>query len=68
MKWAGHVARMVDRRGAYRILVGRPEGRKPLGRPTRRWDDNSKMDLQEVEWGATNWIDLAQDRAGGGLL
>jgi hypothetical protein len=49
--WAGHVARMGEGRGAYRILVGRPEGRRPLGRPRRRWEDNIKMDLQEVEWG-----------------
>jgi hypothetical protein len=51
MKWAGHVARMGEKRGAYRILVGRPEGRRPLGRPRRRWDDNIKMDLQEAERG-----------------
>jgi hypothetical protein len=48
-------------RGAYRILVGRPEGRKPLGTPRRRWDDNIKIDLQEVGWGM-GWIDMAQDR------
>jgi hypothetical protein len=52
MRWAGHVARMGEGRGAYRILVGRPEGRRPLGRPRRRWEDNIKMDLQEVRWGA----------------
>jgi hypothetical protein len=51
MRWAGHVARMGEGRGAYRILVGRPEGRKPLGRLRRRWEDNTKMDLQEVGWG-----------------
>jgi hypothetical protein len=51
MRWAGHVARMGDGRGAYRILVGRPEVRRPLGRPRRRWEDNIKMDLQEVGWG-----------------
>jgi hypothetical protein len=51
IRWAGHVARMGEKRGAYRILVGRPEGRRPLGRPRRRWEDNIKMDLQEVEWG-----------------
>jgi hypothetical protein len=49
-------------RGAYRILVGRPEGRRPLGRPRRRWEDNIKMDLQEVGGGGLDWIDLAQDR------
>jgi hypothetical protein len=52
MRWAGHVARMDEGRGAYRILVGRPEGRRPLGRPRRRWENNIKMDLQEVGWGA----------------
>jgi hypothetical protein len=46
MKWEGHVARMVEKRGAYRILVGRPEGRRPLGRPRRRWEDNIEIDLQ----------------------
>jgi hypothetical protein len=51
MRWAGHVARMDEGRVAYRILVGRPEGRRPLGRPRRRWEDNIKRDLQEVEWG-----------------
>jgi hypothetical protein len=51
MRWAGHVARMGEGRGGYRILVGRPEGRRPLGRPRRRWEDNIKMDLQEVGWG-----------------
>jgi hypothetical protein len=51
MRWAGHVVRMGEGRGAYRILVGRPEGRGPLGRPRRRWEDNIKMDLQEVGWG-----------------
>jgi hypothetical protein len=52
---------MGEERGAYRILVGRPEGRRPLGRPRRRWEDNIKMDLQEVGWGM-DWIELAQDR------
>jgi hypothetical protein len=52
---------MGGKRGTYRILVGRPEGRKPLGRPRRRWEDNIKMDLQEVGWGM-GWIELAQDR------
>jgi hypothetical protein len=62
MRWAGHVARVGDRRDAYRVFVGTPEGTKPLGRPRRRWEDNIKMDLQEVEWGGMDWIDLAQDR------
>jgi hypothetical protein len=51
MGWAGNVARMSERRGAYRILVGRNKGRRPLGRPRRRWEDNNKMDLQEMGWG-----------------
>jgi hypothetical protein len=50
MRWAGHVARMGEERGAYRILVGRPEGRRPLGTPRRRWEDNIKTDLREVGW------------------
>jgi hypothetical protein len=54
---------MGEKRGAYRILVGRPEGRRPLGRPKRRWEDNIKMDLQGVGWGM-DWIDLPQDRDG----
>ena len=62
MRCAGHVARMGERRGAYRILVGKPEGKRPLGRPRRRWEDNIKMNLQEVGCGGTDWIDLAQDR------
>jgi hypothetical protein len=53
---------MGEGRGAYRILVGRPEGRRPLGRPRRRWEDNIKMDIQEVEWEGVDWIDMAQDR------
>jgi hypothetical protein len=62
LRWAGHVARMGERRGAYRALVGKPEGRKPLGRPRRRWEDNIKMDLREIGCGGADWIDLAQDR------
>jgi hypothetical protein len=62
MRWAGHVARQGEGRGAYRILVGRPEGRRPLDRPRRSWEDNIKMDLQEVGWGSMNLIDMAQDR------
>jgi hypothetical protein len=61
LRWAGHVARMGERRGAYRVLVVKPEGRKPLGRPRRRWEANIKMDLREVRWGM-DCIDLAQDR------
>jgi hypothetical protein len=53
---------MGERRGVYRILVGKPEVERPLGRPTHRWEDNTKMDLQEVGWWGMDWIDLAQDR------
>jgi hypothetical protein len=62
MRWAGYVARMGEKRGAYRILVGRPEGRRPLGRPRRRCEDNIKMDLQVVGCLGMDWIELAQDR------
>jgi hypothetical protein len=62
MRWAGHVVRMGEGRGPYRILVGRPEGRSPLGRPRHRWEDNIKMDLQEVGWRGMDWIDMTQDR------
>ena len=62
MRWAGHVARMVERRSVYRVLVGKPEGKRPLGRSRRRWEDNIKMDLQEVGCGGVDWIELAQDR------
>jgi hypothetical protein len=62
MKWAGYVARMGEKRNAYRILVAKPEEEKPLGRPRRRWVDIIKMDLGEIEWGGTHWIDLNQDR------
>jgi hypothetical protein len=60
MRWAGHVARMRENRGAYSIFVGRPEGRRPMGRPRRTWEDSVKMALQEVGWGL-DWIELAQD-------
>jgi hypothetical protein len=62
MRWAGLVARMGEVRGAYNILVGRPEGRRPLGRPRRRWEDNIKMDLREIGFGDVDWINSAQDR------
>jgi hypothetical protein len=62
MRWAGHVARMGEERGVYRVLVGKPEGKRPLGRPRRRWVDNIRMDLQEVGCGNVDWIGLAQDR------
>jgi len=62
MRWAGHVAHMGEDRGVYRVLVGKPEGRRPLGRPRRRWGDNIRTDLQEVRCGYMDWIGLAQDR------
>jgi hypothetical protein len=62
MGWAGHVARMGEKRNAYWLLVGKPEGRKPLGRPIRSWVDNIRMDLVEMGWGDVDWIGLAQDR------
>jgi len=62
MRCAGHVARMRERRGVYKILVGKPEGKRPLGRPRRRWEDNIKMDIQDVGYGGMNWIELGQDR------
>jgi len=62
MRWTGHIALMEKRRGVYRVLVGKPEGKKPLGRPSRRWEDNVKMDLHEVECEGMDSINLAQDR------
>jgi len=62
MKWAGHVARMGEGRGVHRFLVGKPEGKRPLGKPKRRWEGNIKMDLQEVGGSFGNWMKLAQDR------
>jgi transcription termination factor 2 len=63
MRWAGHVARMGEKKkNAYRILVGKPEGKRPLGRPRRRWVDSIKMDLREIGWDGVNWIDMAQER------
>jgi len=62
MRLAGHVACMGEGRGVYRVLVGKPEGKTPLGRPRYRWEDNIKMDLQEVGCGGMDWIELAQDR------
>jgi hypothetical protein len=62
LRWAVHVARMGEGKDVYRVLVGKPEGKGPLGRPRRRWEDNVRMDLQEVGYGGDEWIGLAQDR------
>jgi hypothetical protein len=61
MRWAGHVARMWEGRGVYRVLVGKPESKGPLGRPRRRWEDNIKMDLKEIGIDGANYIQQAQD-------
>ena len=61
-KWEGHVARMEEGRGVHKVLVEKPEGKRPLGRPRRRWEDNIKMDLQEVGRGCGDWMELAKDR------
>jgi len=60
MRWAGHVAHMVERRCVYRVLLGKPERKRPLARPRRRWEDNIKMDYQEMKCGGMDWIELAQ--------
>ena len=62
MRWAGHVAHMGEGRGVHRVLVGKPEGKRPLGRPRHRWKDNIKMDLQKVGRGCGDWMELAEDR------
>jgi hypothetical protein len=62
MRSAGHVARMGETRNAYRILVGKSEGKRPLGRPRRRWVENIKIDLKEIGWDGVDWIELAHDR------
>jgi hypothetical protein len=62
MRWAGHVARVGEWRNVYRVLVGKPEGKIPLERPRRRWEDRIKMDLREIGRGGMEWIHLAQDR------
>ena len=61
LRWAGHVAHMEEGRGVHKVLVGKPDGKRPLGRPRRRWDDNIKMDLQEVGRGCGDWMEFAQD-------
>jgi hypothetical protein len=62
MRWVGHMARMGEKRNAYRLVVGNPEGKRPLGRPRHRWVDNIRMDLGEAGWGDVDWIGLAMDR------
>jgi hypothetical protein len=62
MRWAGHVACMGEERNTYKVLVGNPKGRRPLGRPRRRWENGIKMDLGETGWGSVDWIQLAEDR------
>jgi hypothetical protein len=61
IRWAGHVARVEAKRNAYRILVGKPEKKRPLGRPRCWWEDNIRTDLREIVWGGMDWMDLAQD-------
>jgi hypothetical protein len=62
MRWAGHVARMGEERSVYRVLVGNPEGKRPMGRPRRRWEDNVRMDFQKVGCGGMDWIGLVHDK------
>ena len=62
MRWPGHVARMGEGRGVHKVLVGKPEGKRPFRSPRRRWEDNNKMDLQQVVRGCGDWMELAQDR------
>jgi len=62
MRWAGHVECMEKRRGPYRVLVGRPEGKRPLGRSKRRWEDYNEIDVQDVGWGSIGWTVLAKVR------
>jgi hypothetical protein len=59
IRWAGHIALIGEKRNADRILVGKPEGKRPLGRPRCRWEDNIKMDFREIGWGSMDWIDVA---------
>jgi len=68
MRWAGHIAHVGEGRGVYRVLVEKPEGKRPLGRPRHRWEDNIEMDLQEVGCVGMDWIDLVQDRDRWGTL
>jgi hypothetical protein len=62
MRWEGHVARMGEGRNAYKVLIGKPEGKRPLGRPRHRWEDGIRMDLREIGWGSIDWIQVALNR------
>jgi hypothetical protein len=62
MRWAVHVARMGEGTNVYRVLMGKTQGKRPLGRPRRRWEDGIRMDLMEIGWGSVDWIQVAQDR------
>jgi hypothetical protein len=62
MRWAGHVARMGQVRNVCKVLMGKPEGKRPLGRPRRRWEDGIRIDLRDISRGSVDWIELAQDR------
>jgi hypothetical protein len=62
MRWAGHMARIGEERNVYRILMGKPEGKRPHGMPGRRWENGIRMDLRDIGWGSVDWIQLAQDR------
>ena len=62
LRWVGHVARMEEGRSVFKILTGKPTGKRPLGRPRRRWEDNIRMDLKEIGINAGNWVDSAQDK------
>ena len=62
LRWAAYVARMEEGRSAFKILTGKPTGKRPLGRPRRRWEDDIRMDLEEIDINAGNWVDSAQDR------
>ena len=62
LRWTGHVARMKEGRSVFKILTGKPTGKRPLGRPRRRWEDNIRMDLEEIGSNVGNWVDSAQDR------
>jgi hypothetical protein len=68
MRWAGHVARTGEERKVYKVLAGKPEGKRPFGRPRRRWDDGTRLDLREIAWGVWIRFDWIRTGTGGGLL